>query len=59
MFAIIAAVLFGLALLLDLIDESLGEVLTPGTLVTAGFLCLALHFVSPGGLARRSFRRRG
>jgi len=59
MFAIIAAILFGLALLLDLINEDLGDVVTPGTLVTAGFLCLALHFVSPGALARRSFRRRG
>jgi len=57
MFAIIAAVLFGLALLLDLIDESLGEVLTPGTLVTAGLLFLALHFVSPVNFARRYSRR--
>lgn len=59
MFAIIAAVLFGLALLLDLIDESLGEVLTPATLVTAGFLFIALHFAAPtSGWRGRYYRGR-
>lgn len=45
MFAIIAAVLFGLALLLELIDESLGDPITPTTLALAGLLFLALHLV--------------
>ena len=60
MFAIIAAVLFGLALLLDLIDESLGEVLTPGTLTLAGLLFIALHFAGAGSAARwgRGYRGR-
>jgi putative effector of murein hydrolase LrgA (UPF0299 family) len=52
MFAIVAAVLFGLALLLDLIDESLGF-LTPGTLTTAGLLFVALHLSPRRGRWRR------
>jgi hypothetical protein len=48
MFAIIAAVLFGLALLLDLIDERLGFV-TTGTLMLAGLLCIALHLAPRRG----------
>jgi hypothetical protein len=43
MFAVVAAVLFGLALVLDLTKASLGDTLTSGVLVTAGLLCLALH----------------
>jgi hypothetical protein len=59
LFAIIAAVLFGLALLLELIDENLGEVLTPGVLTLAGLLFLALHFAAPApGWGRRSYRGR-
>lgn len=54
MFAVIAAVLFGLALLLQLLDESWGRVLTPTTLMLAGLLFVALHLV-PG---RRGWRRR-
>ncbi len=42
MFAIIAAVLFGLALLFDLTGTSLDR-LGANTLVIAGLLCLALH----------------
>jgi hypothetical protein len=45
MFAIVAAVLFGLALLLELIEENLGELLTPRTLALAGLLFVALHLV--------------
>jgi hypothetical protein len=44
MFAVIAAVLFGLAVLLELIDESLGEV-TPRLLELAGLLFLAIHLI--------------
>jgi hypothetical protein len=51
-FAIIAAVLFGLALLLELIGESLG-VITPGTLVIAGLLFVALHLAPRFGGRRR------
>jgi hypothetical protein len=42
-FAIIAAILFGLALILELTSTSFGTVITPGTLTTAGLLCVALH----------------
>ncbi len=48
MLAIIAAVLFGLALLLDLINQSLGTVVTTGTLTLAGLLCVALHLTGFG-----------
>ncbi|ROP41116.1 hypothetical protein [Saccharothrix texasensis] len=59
MFAIIAAVIFGLALLLDLANVSLGSVLDGGTLLTAGLLCVALHLAGVGAGARAlSFRRR-
>lgn len=40
MFAIIAAILFGVALLLDLLNTA-GDV--AGTLITGGLLCVALH----------------
>jgi hypothetical protein len=59
MLAIVAAVIFGLALLLDLADASIGSVITGGTLITAGLLCVALHLAGVGVGARRpSFRRR-
>ncbi|WP_309116078.1 hypothetical protein ACQPW3_31305 [Actinosynnema sp. CA-248983] len=58
MFAIIAAVIFGLALLLDLANASLGTV-DGGTLLMAGLLCVALHLAGVGTGARAfSFRRR-
>ncbi|MEV0648852.1 hypothetical protein AB0I28_26710 [Phytomonospora sp. NPDC050363] len=58
MFAIIAAVLFGLALILDIANAGLGDVITAGTLVTAGLLFVALHLGAPlsGG---RPWNRRG
>ena len=59
MLAIIAAVIFGLALLLDLADASIGSVITNGTLITAGLLCVALHLAGVGTSVRRpAFRRR-
>jgi len=57
MFAIIAAVLFGLALLLDLIDESLGDLFDPGTLTIAGLLFVALHLAAPMSWGRGRGRR--
>lgn len=41
MFAIVAAVLFGVALILDIADQA-GDFVS--TLVVAGLLCLALYF---------------
>jgi hypothetical protein len=59
-FAIIAAVLFAVVLILDLANESLGEVLTPGFLANAAFLCIALHLAGVGGWTRyrRGWRSR-
>lgn len=54
MFALVAAVAFGLALILELIDETLGDVITPRTLALAGLLLLALHLAP----RRRGFWRR-
>jgi hypothetical protein len=57
--AIVAAIFFGLALLLDLADADIGTVITNATLVTAGLLCVALHLAGVGGKARSfNLRRR-
>ncbi len=58
MFAIIAAVLFGLLLLLELAGADLGPVLDAGTLTTAGLLCIALHLAGVG-TGWRSYGWRG
>lgn len=44
MFAIVAAILFGVALLLDILDVA-GDVVS--TLALAGLLAVALHLVAP------------
>lgn len=58
MFAIIAAVLFAIVLILDLANQpDLGPILTAGFLVNAGLLCIALHLA--GAASRlRSYRGR-
>ena len=56
MLAIVAAVLFGLALLFDLAGISI-EVITSSLLVTAGLFCLALYFAGVGS-RQVSYRRR-
>jgi len=48
MFAVIAAILFGIALLLDLFGGNLGPIFDVGTLTLAGFLCVALHLAGAG-----------
>lgn len=53
MLAIIAAVLFGLALLLELLDESLGTLVTPFSLMLAGLLFVALNLAPGWGRRRR------
>jgi hypothetical protein len=58
MFATIAAVLFGLALLLQLIGESIGTIITPVTLTTAGLLFVALHLSGASAWRGRRFRGR-
>jgi len=58
LFAIIAAVLLAVVLILDLANESLGSVLTPGFLTTAALLCIALHLAGAGAWGRRYRGRR-
>ncbi|WP_326554094.1 hypothetical protein [Micromonospora sp. NBC_01813] len=56
MFAIVAAAVFGFALLLDLINSDLGapDLFNWNTLVLIGLLCVALHLAGIGGrLPRR------
>jgi hypothetical protein len=56
MLAIVAAVLFGLALIFDLVGISI-EVITSSLLVTAGLFCLALYFAGVGS-RQVTYRRR-
>ncbi|WP_433161031.1 hypothetical protein [Kribbella sp. CA-247076] len=58
MFAIIAAVIFGLALILDWANVRASDAFTPQTLLTAGLLCIALHLAGLGTSTRRWGRRR-
>jgi hypothetical protein len=48
MFALVAAVLFLLALVFELADFAMGGVLTATLLGTGGLLCLALHLMGLG-----------
>jgi len=61
MFAVLAAILFGLALLLDLADADLGDTITINTLITAGLLSMALQLTGVGAgvgaRARGGWRR--
>lgn len=60
MFAIIAAIIFGFALLLDLFDTNLGaaDALNPTTLMIAGLLCVALHLAGVGTAWHTNYRSR-
>ncbi len=58
MFAIIAAVIFAIILILDLAKTNLGPVLTVEFLTTLAFLCIALHLAGAGGWRRYYARRR-
>lgn len=55
MFAWIAAVLFGLSLLVQLLDVGTNDIINATTLNTAGLLFVALHLA--GWLPRAGFRR--
>jgi hypothetical protein len=58
-FAVIAAILFLVALLIDLFGGNTGPVFDVGTLSLAGFLCIALHLAGAGTWHTRygSYRR--
>jgi hypothetical protein len=58
MFAILAAVIFAVLLILDLAKTDLGPVLTGGFLTTLGFLFIALHLAGAGAWGRRAYRGR-
>ncbi len=58
MFAIVAAIIFGLALLFDLADVSMGDALNQSTLLMAGLFCVALHLAGVGSTWRGPRRRR-
>ncbi len=49
MLALVAAAIFALALLLDLVEANLGDAFTPQTLMFAGLFCVALHLGGVGG----------
>jgi hypothetical protein len=55
MFAIIAAIIFALALLFDLLKTSLGEI-TNTELLFAGLMFFALHFATGWGWRGRGGR---
>ncbi|MEV8375671.1 hypothetical protein AB0P21_23245 [Kribbella sp. NPDC056861] len=57
MFAIIAAVIFGLALILDWADATVSDAFTPQTLLMAGLLCIALHLAGVGASSKWGRRR--
>ena len=49
MLALVGALFFGLALLFDLVNVSLGNTITLQVLLYAGLLCVALHLAGIGG----------
>lgn len=55
MLAIIAAVVFAIAVIMDLAEASIG--IGSGTVVAAGLLCLALHLAGVGAGTRAGGRR--
>jgi hypothetical protein len=48
MFAILAALIFALSLVLDWADTKVSDAFTPQTLVTAGLLAIAVHLAVSG-----------
>jgi hypothetical protein len=48
MFAIIAAIIFGIGLILDWADVHTSDAFTPATLMMAGLFCVALHLAGLG-----------
>lgn len=49
MLALVGALIFAVALILDLANVSLGSTITLQTLLFAGLLCVALHLAGIGG----------
>ena len=57
MFAILAAGVFALSLILDWSDAKVSDAFTPQTLLTAGLLCIALHLADIGTSTKWRGRR--
>jgi len=57
MLAIIAAVIFGIDLLLDFLDVSRSDPFSWQTLVAAGLFCMALHMAGVGTSTGLGYRR--
>jgi hypothetical protein len=57
MFAVIAAVLFAIALILEIAGKDFGPVITWQTLTTAGLMCVALHLAGAGSAVQGRYRR--
>ena len=58
MFAIAAAVIFALELLLDLADVNRSDMFDWPTLIAAGLFCLAMHMAGFGTATAFTTRRR-
>ncbi|HEV8222998.1 MAG TPA: hypothetical protein VGQ05_22275 [Streptosporangiaceae bacterium] len=60
MLAMVAAILFAIALIFELAGTTLGSHIGSGTFIAAGLMCLALHQAGIGTSTswRRSYRRR-
>ncbi|GAA1827909.1 hypothetical protein GCM10009682_53890 [Luedemannella flava] len=58
MFAVIAAVIFAIELILKLAKTDLGPVLTMDFLTILAFLCISLHLAGAGAWGRRYYRGR-
>ena len=57
MFAILAAGVFALSLVLDWSDARVSDAFTPQTLLTVGLLCIALHLAGIGTSTKWRGRR--
>ena len=57
MLAIIAAIIFAIAFILELAGKSYNELINPTTLTTLGLLLLALHLAPLARLGRGRWRR--
>jgi hypothetical protein len=57
MLALIAAAVFGLALLLDLVEANTGDAFSPQTLMFLGLLLIALHLGGVGTTVSRPYYR--
>ncbi len=61
MLAIVAAIIFAIAFLLDVTSTATNAVFAPASLLLLGLTCLALHIAGVGTgwtFSRRGYRRR-